>query len=221
MSVLTLRGVRKAVGSEVVLDEVSLELKPGRALVIRGRSGVGKTTLARIASLQLLPDSGYVEFLGYDVTSLSESARSSLRLMYVGYVDQEFTLLPKLTVYSNVELPLLLIGVPKEERTRRVLHYLKLLGVSHLSSRYPQELSGGERQRVAIARALVKKPRLLVADEPFSNLDEVTTSTVLEVLREAMRDLGTAVLILTTDLYADYGIGEVRFLQRGKLTSST
>jgi len=221
VSVLTLRGVRKAVGSEVVLDEVSLELKPGRALVIRGRSGVGKTTLARIASLQLLPDSGYVEFLGYDVTSLSESARSSLRLMYVGYVDQEFTLLPKLTVYSNVELPLLLIGVPKEERTRRVLHYLKLLGVSHLSSRYPQELSGGERQRVAIARALVKKPRLLVADEPFSNLDEVTTSTVLEVLREAMRDLGTAVLILTTDLYADYGIGEVRFLQRGKLTSST
>jgi putative ABC transport system ATP-binding protein len=221
VSVLTLRGVRKAVGSEVVLDEVSLELKPGRALVVRGRSGVGKTTLARIASLQQLPDSGYVEFLGYDVTSLSESARSSLRLMYVGYVDQEFTLLPKLTVYGNVELPLLLMGVPKEERTRRVLHYLKLLGVSHLSSRYPQELSGGERQRVAIARALVKKPKLLVADEPFSNLDEVTTSTVLEVLREAMRDLGTAVLILTTDLYADYGIGEVRFLQRGKLTSST
>ncbi len=217
MSVLTLREVRKAVGGEVVLERVSLELKPGSALVVKGRSGVGKTTLARIASLQLLPDSGYVEFLGYDVSSLSDSARSSLRLAYVGYVDQEYSLLPRLSVYSNVELPLLLRGTPAEERVRRVSHYLELLGIKHLSSRYPTELSGGERQRVAIARALVKKPKLLVADEPFSNLDEVTTSTALEVFRETMRELGTAILILTTDLYADYGIGEVRFLKGGTL----
>lgn len=217
VSVLTLRSVRKSIGSETVLDGVSLELRPGRALVVKGRSGVGKTTLAKIASLQLLPDSGHVEFLGYDTASLSESARSSLRLLFIGYVDQEFSLLPKLTVYRNVELPLLLMGVPKEERVRRVSHYLELLGIKHLSSRYPSELSGGERQRVAIARALVKKPKLLVADEPFSNLDELTISTVIEVLRDTMSELGTAILILTTDLYADYGIGEVRFLQRGKL----
>lgn len=217
VSVLTLRSVRKSIGSETVLDGVSLELRPGRALVVKGRSGVGKTTLAKIASLQLLPDSGHVEFLGYDAASLSESTRSSLRLLFIGYVDQEFSLLPKLTVYRNVELPLLLMGVPKEERVRRVSHYLELLGIEHLSSRYPSELSGGERQRVAIARALVKKPKLLVADEPFSNLDELTISTVIEVLRDTMSELGAAILILTTDLYADYGIGEVRFLQRGKL----
>ena len=217
MSVLTLRSVRKSIGSETVLDGVSLELRPGRALVVKGRSGVGKTTLAKIASLQLLPDSGHVEFLGYDATSLSELTRSSLRLLFIGYVDQEFSLLPKLTVYRNVELPLLLMGVPKEERVRRVSHYLELLGIEHLSSRYPLEISGGERQRVAIARALVKKPKLVVADEPFSNLDELTISTVIEVLRDTMSELGTAILILTTDLYADYGIGEVRFLQRGKL----
>jgi putative ABC transport system ATP-binding protein len=217
VSVLTLRSVRKSIGSETVLDGVSLELRPGRALVVKGRSGVGKTTLAKIASLQLLPDSGHVEFLGYDTASLSELTRSSLRLLFIGYVDQEFSLLPKLTVYRNVELPLLLMGVPREERVRRVSHYLELLGIEHLSSRYPPELSGGERQRVAIARALVKKPKLLVADEPFSNLDELTISTVIEVLRDTMSELGTAILILTTDLYTDYGIGEVRFLQRGKL----
>ncbi len=135
-------------------------------------------------------------------------ARSSLRLRYIGYVDQEFTLLPELTVYVNVELPLLLMGVPKKERLERVSLYLELLGLSRLSSRYPDELSGGKRQRVAIARALVKEHKLLVADEPFSNLDEATTSTVIDVLKHQISRLGMSALIVTTDLNANYGIGE-------------
>lgn len=220
MSTLILRNLRKSIGSEQILTDVSLELGPGEVLVVKGRSGVGKTTLARIAALQLLPDRGYVGFLGYDVMSLSDSARSSLRLRYIGYVDQEFTLLPGLTVYENVELPLLLMGVPKRERTERTSLYLELLGLSRLSSRYPNELSGGERQRVAIARALVKEPKLLVADEPFSNLDEATTSTIIDVLKYQISKLGTSVLIVTTDLNADYGIGETMILKHGVLMTT-
>ncbi|MCS7099116.1 MAG: ATP-binding cassette domain-containing protein, partial [Sulfolobales archaeon] len=171
-TVLLLRNVSKTMNRELVLRGIDLELKTGEVVVVRGRSGVGKTTLAKIASLQLLPDGGSVMFLGVDVGRLREYERSSLRLRYVGYVDQEYTLLQELTVRENVELPLALLGAPKSERVRAAEELLRRLGLRNYGDRYPTELSGGERQRVAIARALVKKPRLLVADEPFSNLDE-------------------------------------------------
>jgi len=217
-TVLALRSVCKVVGSEAVLRGVDLELKPGDAVVVRGRSGVGKTTLAKIASVLILPDSGSVEFLGVEVSRASDAVRSSLRLKYIGYVDQEFTLLPKLTIYENLELPLTLLGVPKSERSVRVRELLNRLNLEGHEDRYPSELSGGERQRVAIARALIKKPKLVVADEPFSNLDDLTVSTVVELIREVVSEVGASVLITTTDLVSDYGIGVSRVLHQGRIS---
>lgn len=216
-TVLSLRNVGKVVGGEAVLRGLNLELRPGEVVVVRGRSGVGKTTLAKIASLLLLPDSGSVEFLGIDIARTSDSERSSLRLRYVGYVDQEFTLLPRLTVYENLELPLALLRVPRSERSLRVRELLERLGLGGFEHRYPSELSGGERQRVAIARALIKKPKLLVADEPFSSLDDLTVSAVVELVRDMVSEVGTSVLITTTDLATDYGIGVSRALHQGRI----
>jgi putative ABC transport system ATP-binding protein len=215
LELLELRNVSKVVGNELVLVSVSLSLRSGDVLVVRGRSGVGKTTLAKIASLQLVPDEGSVKFMGVDSTNLNDDLRSFLRLKYIGYVDQEYALLPRLTVYENVELPLALLGVPRKERRDRVRYVLDQVGLGGLEDRYPTELSGGERQRVAIARALVKKPRLLVADEPFSNLDEITTSRIVSLLKNLLPE--TAILITTTDLSTDYGVGVSKFLVRGKL----
>lgn len=214
---LELRSVSKVVGNESVLVDVSLSLRRGEVLVVRGRSGVGKTTLAKIASLQLTPDEGSVKFMGNDLTNSSDTLKSLLRLKYVGYVDQEYVLLPKLTIYENVELPLALLGVPKKERRSRVTEVLNQVGLGGLGERYPAELSGGERQRVAIARALVKKPKLLVADEPFSNLDEITTSKIVSLFKTLVLETGSAILITTTDLNTDYGIGTSKFLVGGKL----
>ncbi|MEM4831537.1 MAG: ABC transporter ATP-binding protein [Sulfolobales archaeon] len=217
-TVLALRRVCKVVGSEEVLRGVDLELKPGDIVIVRGRSGVGKTTLAKIASLLLLPDAGSVEFLGVEVSRASDAVRSSLRLRYIGYVDQEFTLLPRLTVFENLELPLALLGVPRGERSERVREILNRLNLEDHKDRYPSELSGGERQRVAIARALIKKPRLVVADEPFSNLDDLSVSTVVELIREVVAEAGASVLITTTDLVSDYGIGVNRVLYQGRIS---
>ncbi|MEM1961958.1 MAG: ABC transporter ATP-binding protein [Sulfolobales archaeon] len=217
-TVLALRSVCKVVGSEVVLRGVDLELKPGDVVIVRGRSGVGKTTLAKIASLLLLPDAGSVEFLGVEASRASDAMRSSLRLKYLGYVDQEFTLLPRLTVFENLELPLALLGVPKGERSERVREILSRLDLEDLKDRYPSELSGGERQRVAIARALIKKPRLVVADEPFSNLDDLSVSTVVELIREVVAEVGASVLITTTDLVSNYGIGVSKVLHQGRIS---
>ncbi|MEM0352349.1 MAG: ABC transporter ATP-binding protein [Sulfolobales archaeon] len=217
-TVLALRSVCKVVGSEVVLRGVDLELKPGDVVIVRGRSGVGKTTLAKIASLLLLPDAGSVEFLGVEASRASDAMRSSLRLKYIGYVDQEFTLLPRLTVFENLELPLALLGVPKGERSERVREILSRLDLEDHKDRYPSELSGGERQRVAIARALIKKPRLVVADEPFSNLDDLSVSTVVELIREVVAEVGASVLITTTDLVSNYGIGVSKVLHQGRIS---
>lgn len=156
-----------------------------------------------------------MRFMGIDLTNSKDDLRSLLRLKYIGYVDQEYVLLSKLTIYENVELPLALLGIPKKEREDRVRYVLDQVGLGGLENRYPTELSGGERQRVAIARALVKKPKLLVADEPFSNLDEITTSKIVSLLKTLLPE--TAILITTTDLSADYGIGVSKFLVRGKL----
>lgn len=212
--ILSLIEISKRVGSEVVLSRFSLTLESGDVVIVRGRSGVGKTTLAKIASLQMRPDEGVVRFIGRDIRGLRESLLSELRLRYVGYIDQEFRLLSRLTVYENIELPLALLRVPKSIRRRLIDEILERLEISRHRDKYPHELSGGERQRVAIARAVVKRPRLLVADEPFSNLDNVTISRVVDLFRELLREQGVAILLTTTDLISDYGFGRNIYLSR-------
>ncbi len=197
---LVLEKVSKTLGNTKVLDGVTLSVESGEFVIVRGRSGVGKSTLARIAALILKPDSGRVLFNSVDVSGLSDSELSKLRLKYVGYVDQYFTLINSYTVYENVELPLRIMGLPAGERRKRVEDVLSLLGLNEFANSLPEELSGGQKQKVAIARAIVKKPALLVADEPTSNLDNYSEAMVISLFRRLAVEEGVAVLMTTTDL---------------------
>uniref|UniRef100_A0A7C4FCQ7 ATP-binding cassette domain-containing protein n=1 Tax=Ignisphaera aggregans TaxID=334771 RepID=A0A7C4FCQ7_9CREN len=214
---VALRAVSKAVGGDAVLNGVDLEVGFGKVVAVRGRSGVGKTTLAKIVALLLKPDKGDVVFLGRRVNSLTWDALANLRLRYIGYVDQLCKLVPNITAFENIELPLKMLGVPKRERIERVRELSSLLGIEEKLLRYPNELSGGERQRVVIARALVKKPTVVVADEPFAHLDDETMKVVLEYLNQLAKRNSVATLITTTDLYTPLEVDEEFVLENGVL----
>jgi ABC-type lipoprotein export system ATPase subunit len=221
LSVLELQGVRKTIGGDNVLRGVDLSLGPGRVVAVRGRSGVGKTTLAKVAALLLKPDSGLVYFNGLDTSKLSESELSSTRLKYIGYVDQDCSLIDELTVWENIELPLRLMNIERSNRAGIIGEVLEVLGLRGLEGRRPRELSGGQRQRVVLARALVKKPILLVADEPFAHLDDETVKAVMGYIRQLASVSGLAVLITTTDLYAGMDVDEDYYLVNGVLVRRT
>jgi|UniRef100_A0A7J3Z6N2 ABC-type antimicrobial peptide transport system, ATPase component len=214
---VALRAVSKAVGGDAVLNGVDLEMSFGKVVAVRGRSGVGKTTLAKIVALLLKPDKGDVVFLGRRVNSLTWDALANLRLRYIGYVDQLCKLVPNITAFENIELPLKMLGVPKRERIERVREVSSLLGIEEKLLRYPNELSGGERQRVVIARALVKKPTVIVADEPFAHLDDETMKVVLEYLNQLAKRNSVATLITTTDLYTPLEVDEEFVMENGVL----
>jgi ABC-type lipoprotein export system ATPase subunit len=213
--------VRKTIGGDNVLRGVDLSLGPGRVVAVRGRSGVGKTTLAKVAALLLKPDSGLVYFNGLDTSKLSESELSSTRLKYIGYVDQDCSLIDELTVWENIELPLRLMNIERSNRAGIIGEVVEVLGLKGLESRRPRELSGGQRQRVVLARALVKKPILLVADEPFAHLDDETVRVVMGYIRQLVSVSGLAVLITTTDLYAGMDVDEDYYLVNGALVRKT
>jgi len=196
--ILELRGVRFSWRGEEVLRGVSLSVGEGEVVAVKGRSGVGKTTLARIAALLLEPCEGEVAILGR--VPRSQGERSELRLRHVGYVDQACRMVPTIKVWENVALPLLLLGWSRSEARRAAEEALSLLGVPEIADRRPWEVSGGQRQRAAIARALVKRPSLIVADEPFSSLDDESARVALEALAGYARKAGAGVLITTTDL---------------------
>ncbi len=200
MAVLEISGVWKSYGLVEVLKGVELRVEEGEFVSVRGRSGVGKTTLLRIAGLLEVPDRGEVRLLGREVGALGDGERSELRLRYVGLVPQVFGLIPTLTVLENVELPMALAGVGRRERRERALELLGQLGVEGLARRFPRELSAGEMQRAVIARALANRPRLVLADEPTSNLDEESAALVVELLARLSREEGVAVLMTATDL---------------------
>jgi len=219
--VLELKKISKVVGGEKVLNCIDLVVEHGTLVVVRGRSGVGKTTLARIASLLLRPDSGRVLFRDRDVTDEGDGLWSRVRLRYIGYIDQFFMLIPTITVIENVELPLALLGVEKGVQRRKALELLNELGLESKAYRYPSELSGGERQRVAIARALAKNPLLIVGDEPLSNLDEETSRIILNIFKRTARERGTGILLTTTDLHYEFNADKDLVLLNGKLMKHT
>ncbi len=181
------------------LDGVSLSIEEGEFTALVGPSGSGKTTLLQLLGCLDLPDSGAVLIKGRDVTRLSANGRADLRREMIGFIFQFFALVPVLTAYENVELPLLLNGVRPAERRRRVMELLEAVGMTARAHHRPDQLSGGEQQRVAIARALAPRPLLVLADEPTANLDTANGAQAMEIMRDLNRTTGTAFVFATHD----------------------
>jgi len=181
------------------VDGVDAEMHRGRIACIVGPSGSGKTTLLNLIGGLDKPDGGRVIVDGVEVSSLSEAELAEFRLRRIGFVFQFLNLIPTLTAYENVELPLALLGLPKEERKRRVEEILDLVGLSSKAHRYPDELSGGEQQRVAIARALVKNPAVVLMDEPTAHVDSETGLKLMKLISGLNKKLGQTFVIATHD----------------------
>ena len=182
------------------LRAVSLAIEPGEFLAVAGPSGSGKTTLLNMVGCVDTPTSGRVVVDGQDTSLLSERALTDLRLHRIGFIFQTFNLVPVLTVFQNVEFPLLLQGgLSRAERVQRVNGLLEAVGLSAHARHRPSELSGGQRQRVAVARALVGRPALVLADEPTANLDSLTGATIVDLMRDINRRDGTTFVFSTHD----------------------
>jgi len=203
-TIVSVRNVSKdyMLGKTVVpaVREVSLDVDEGEFLSIAGPSGSGKTTLLNLVGCVDTPTAGAVVVTGHDTTKLSERALTDLRLHTIGFIFQSFNLVSVLSVFQNVEFPLLLQGrLTKKERRERVLGLLEAVGLSEHTRHRPSELSGGQRQRVAIARALVTRPKLVLADEPTANLDSATGANIIDLMRDMNRRDGTTFIFSTHD----------------------
>jgi putative ABC transport system ATP-binding protein len=202
MNIVEARNVTRSfampAGPIVAVRDVTISIAAGEHTAISGPSGCGKSTLLHILGCVDTPSSGMLIFDGQDASTLSDRARSLLRLRHVGFVFQRFFLLPMLTAAENVELPQAEAGTPRDERRRRSLELLDYVGLAGRAGHRPSQLSGGEMQRVAIARALANQPRLLLADEPTGELDRATGEHVASLLDRVNAD-GTAIVIVTHD----------------------
>jgi putative ABC transport system ATP-binding protein len=170
------------------LTDIDLEIRQNCFTVISGPSGSGKTTLLNIIGCIDQPDRGEIVVAGEAVQKLSDDALSDFRARHIGFIFQNFNLLPVLTAYENVEYPLLLSRIPAAERRRRVEALMEAVGLADRAASFPGQLSGGQRQRVAIARALAPSPQLVLADEPTANLDSQTGASILELMRQMQRE---------------------------------
>ena len=180
----------------IALNGVSFEVKEGELVAVMGPSGCGKSTLLNILGLLDNPTGGSYELLGQQVGDLREKDRTQFRKGNLGFVFQSFNLIDEMTVFENVELPLVYMGVKASERKRRVEEILERMNISHRASHFPQQLSGGQQQRVAIARAVISNPKLVLADEPTGNLDSKNGKEVMLLLQELNRE-GTTIIMVT------------------------
>ncbi len=178
---------------------VDVSVKEGEMIAIMGPSGCGKTTLLNVLSGIDQPNSGEVLIAGQPMYSVSDDQRTQMRAENMGFIFQDFNLLPVLSAVENVELPLLLIGKSAPEARKTALEALESVGLADRSDHRPTELSGGQQQRVAIARAIVHHPKVILCDEPTGNLDSTTSNTVMDLLKEINDKLGTTFLLVTHD----------------------
>jgi len=199
------------------LESIDLNVEEGEFLCLMGPSGSGKTTLLNIIAGIDRPTGGELRVLGEDIVSLGEDALATWRNVHVGFVFQTFNLIPVLTAYENVELPLLLTKLSSAERKEHVLTALKLVGLADRIDHYPRQLSGGQEQRVAIARAIVTDPTLVMADEPTGDLDAHSADEVLDILSRLNRDFKKTILMVTHDPRAAHHATVVRHLEKGQL----
>src|ERR1700755_3276376 len=180
----------------IALNKLSFEVKEGEFVSVMGPSGCGKSTLLNILGLLDDPDGGSFLFKGTGGAHLNERKRADLRKRNIGFVFQSFNLIDELTVFENVELPLIYLGVKGDERKKRVEEMLDKMAIMHRRNHYPQQLSGGQQQRVAVARAVVNNPKLILADEPTGNLDSSNGNDVMQLLTD-LNEQGTTVIMVT------------------------
>ncbi|ASV66466.1 ABC transporter ATP-binding protein [Cytobacillus sp. FSL W7-1323] len=182
-----------------VLKDVSFQINKGEIVSIVGKSGSGKSTLLNIISGFIKPTDGEVKINNQTVTELSEGEFASFRLQHIGFIFQNFQLIPSMTAFQNVELPLTFKGMNEKERKQKTLETLERVGLAEFKDHYPSELSGGQQQRVSIARALVVNPPLILADEPTGSLDSDTEKSLLAFIKQLNEELGITFLIITHD----------------------
>ena len=202
------------------LNGINLEINKGEFLAIMGPSGCGKSTLLNLLGLLDNPTSGELWFMGEEVSRYTENNRTDLRNGNLGFVFQSFNLIDELTVFENVELPLLYAGVPAKERITRVNAALDRMQIAHRTEHYPQQLSGGQQQRVAIARAIVTNPHIILADEPTGNLDSVNGSEVMNLLLELNKEGATVVMVTHSEENARMAGRLIRMMDGNILTES-
>ncbi|HWP00701.1 MAG TPA: ABC transporter ATP-binding protein [Methylococcus sp.] len=206
-------------GSEIipVLTAIDLVIEEGDFLALMGPSGSGKSTLLNLIAGLDRPDGGTLLVAGLDISTLSENELAAWRAANVGFVFQFYNLIPVLTAFENVELPLLLTHLDRKARREHVELTLDLVGLSERSRHYPGQLSGGQQQRVAIARALVTDPTLIVADEPTGDLDRVTAGEILDLMQQLNSELGKTIIMVTHDQRAAERAHHIRHLDKGVL----
>lgn len=204
----------------IALNKISIEVKEGEFVAIMGPSGCGKSTLLNILGLLDDPDGGSFVFNGTEVAKFNERKRADLRKRTIGFVFQSFNLIDELTVFENVELPLIYMKVDSDERKRRVEEVLDKMQIMHRKNHFPQQLSGGQQQRVAFARAVVNSPKLILADEPTGNLDSNNGNEVMQLLTD-LNEQGTTVIMVTHSEHdAKYSHRIIRMLDGQTVTEN-
>ena len=221
-TIVTIRDLNKSYrrGSQTVpvLQDISFSICDGEFLALMGPSGSGKSTLLNILAGIDKADGGEVTVGGVDIASLSESELAQWRAVHVGFIFQFYNLMPVLTAYENVELPLLLTGLSRKERREHVETALAVVNLQDRMEHYPSQLSGGQQQRVAIARAVVTDPTILVADEPTGDLDRVSAQDVLDLMVRLNQEFGKTIIMVTHDPRAAEKAHLVRHLEKGVLS---
>ncbi len=201
----------------VALNKVDLEIPKGEFLALMGPSGSGKSTLLHLAAGIDKPTSGSIAVLGEELSGFSDKKMARWRSENVGYIFQTFNLIPVLTAFENVELPLLLTNLGKKERRRRASTALDVVGLGDRMDHYPRQLSGGQEQRVAIARAIVTDPSIILADEPTGDLDAGSANEVLSILSKLNEQHGKTIIMVTHDPHAAKFAHQTRYLEKGDL----
>ncbi len=215
------KSYRRGVQTVPVLTDITLSIAQGDFVALMGPSGSGKSTLLNLIAGIDRPDSGELLVGGLDITRLPEAALADWRAAHVGFIFQFYNLMPVLSAFENVELPLMLTRLTRHERKERVAMVLDMVNMADRMSHFPSELSGGQQQRVAIARALITDPTLIVADEPTGDLDRNSAADVLAMLQRLNDKLGKTIIMVTHDAHAAGAAKALVHLEKGELIDGT